>query len=178
MKNILGSLKNKIKYWEIKKIDYGYRYEKNGVLINGYQEVGVTDALVESLIKQNSFEFEILEDSEEYTLLYSEKKAYTLEIFKRLFGTVAIYYSPLVKRTTLATEKDKEIINKNFKKIVDLLEIDTWKRWSKRLEASIKIKMDLKETRDFVLYLGNKTPKNEKWSNAEVWEHYNAFKEK
>jgi hypothetical protein len=38
--------------------------------------------------------------------------------------------------------------------------------------------MDLEETKKFVLYLGGKIPKNEKWTNPEIWEHYNAFKEK
>jgi hypothetical protein len=117
MKKIISSLKKKIRYREIEKIDYGYRYQKDGILINGFQEVGVTDIIIENIIKESFFEFEILEDSEDYTLLYSEKKRYTLEIFKRVFGTITAYYSPIVKRTTLATEKDRRIIDNKLKKL-------------------------------------------------------------
>ena len=164
-------------FFDIKKIDYGYKYQnlKKGILVLGYKKKSFNNLVEEKILKEEIFEFEVFDEGEDYKLAYSEKQNFTLELTKPYFGIMAVYFKPVLKQTNVPSESDTKIIQKIVDRIAVLLKKDYLNSMSDFLKTYLEIKLNNEETKKFMLFLSDKLPKNETWEKEELVDHYKAF---
>ena len=166
-------------FFDIKKIDYGYRYQnlKKGILVLGYKKKSFNNLVEENILKEEFFEFEVFDEGKDYKLAYSKKHNFTLELTKPYFGIMAVYFKPVLKQTNVASESDTKLIQKIVDKIAVLLKKDYFNSMSDLLKTYLEIKLNNEETKKFMSFLNDKLPKNETWEKEELISHYNTFLE-